>query len=242
MASASCYFPKLTFLTAPKCLPELCSFESLGHDSDRTQVEKQVAIWEFVHSYLKTLIKDGHHVIHSVPIFTPGVDLQFGLTSAAFKVVTKTTVTISNCRRAIPPADAPIILVVGMCHGRQMLPLDIKWLCAWIISTKNHKSIGTLGLSRETFLEGVLLKKLMFINKRTTIVPKMASVINGVWKFELAQWSDHQMLAGTDCAWKLASADNGKLVYGWEHRTSWSHEHEETSHDDRNGEYALSCE
>jgi hypothetical protein len=74
------------------------------------------------------------------------------------------------------------------------------------------------------------------------MVPKMASVINGVWKFELCPWSEHQMLAGTDCAWKLASADNGRLVYGWEHHTGWSHEHEETSCDDRNGEYALSCE
>lgn len=232
----------MTFFADPKCITELCTFDGLDNDSDRIQVEKQVAIREFVQVYLKTLVRDGHHVIHSVPIFCPGVDLQFGLTSAEFKVITKTVVTVNNCRRAIPLADAPVILVLGMCGGRPMPPIDIKWLCAWIISTKSNKTIGTLGLSRETFLEGVLLKKLMFINKRTTIVPKMASVINGVWKFELSQWSDHSMLAGTDCRWKLASADNGKLVYGWEHRTAWSHEHEETSQDDRNGEYALSCE
>ena len=146
-----------------------------------------------------------------------------------------------NCRRPIPPADAPVILVLGMCGGRPMPVLDIRWLCAWIISTRNLKTIGTIGLSREAFLEGILLKRLMFINKRTTIVPNTASVINGVWKFELSPWSSHSMLADADCAWKLASADNGKLVYGWEHHTAWSHEHEETTHDNHNGEYALSC-
>lgn len=229
-------------LSDVKCLPELCTFDGLGDGSDRIQVEKQVAIREFVQNYLKTLIMDGHHVIHSVPIFNASHELQFGLTSAEFKVITKTEVTMYNCRRPIPPADAPVILVLGMCGGRPMPVLDIRWLCAWIISTKNLKTIGTIGLSREAFLEGILLKRLMFINKRTTIVPNTASVINGVWRFELSPWSSHSMLADADCAWKLASADNGKLVYGWEHHTAWSHEHEETTHDNHNGEYALSCE
>ncbi|KAL0952771.1 hypothetical protein HGRIS_006999 [Hohenbuehelia grisea] len=185
-------------------------------------VDKFESALEYMRLYLRELSHHGHHIIHTIPIF-PHTH-KFGLTSASFQVVSKTTVTIKNC---MSRHEAPVIMVLGMMCGRPLPPSVILWGSGWVIP--GGKSHGTICLSRASFLEGKLLARLELVNARTTVVPRFPRENEEEYKVYLTTWDHHRYRKSKPCSWTLLSnANPGWLEYGWEHRDEWSYEHEGT--------------
>ena len=116
----------------------------------------------------------------------------------------------------------------------------IKWLTSWIIPGGRRKNFGTVYLSKEIFLEGRLLRLLEGVNRRTTLLPKFAGIINGRSNFEVWAWDEETHHKNTKCLWEPRESGPEALEYGWEHYDSWSHEHKGT--DEKKSAYSLSCE
>lgn len=196
----------------------------------------------YIKEYLGDLAHHGHNVIHSIPIFTGGSQSVFGLTSVTHHVVAKSTITVETCGHARKANEAPVILILGMCNFRELCFVPPKWISGWVISGRGQSSLGTVCLSKSVFLEGMLLKRLANINAITTIVPNFAGVIDGEWNFDLTTWAKHSFRKNRGCHWSHVGHCGGSLQYVWEHRDGWSHEHEGTSGDEKNGQYSIDCE
>lgn len=207
----------------------------------RLAVEKLNTAISYFHKYLGELAFHGHHIIHSVPLYQDDCssNFQFGLSSVAHYISTKSNITAENCCHARKSVDAPVVLVLGMTGGRQLVFNPPKWGAGWVAGTKS--SLGTVCLSREAFLEGVLLKSLAKVNAMTTIVPNFAGVIDGKWNFDLTTWSQHQFRQSRECSWTQEASHDGCLYFVWEHRDLWAHEHDATYGVQRNGEHSLDC-
>jgi hypothetical protein len=131
---------------------------------------------------------------------------------------------------------------MGMCGGRDLTFVPLQWIPGWVIAGKGKKSsLGTICLSRESFLEGTLLHRLAEINGMTTIVPNFAGVIDGEWNFDLTTWCAHPIRKTKPCNWKPDGTHDGYLQYAWDHRDGWSHELEGSSGDKKKGEYSIAC-
>lgn len=147
---------------------------------------------------------------------------------------------MQNCTHRHGSGEAPALLIYGMCGGRPMPSTLVQWLMGFIVSGGRRKALGTVSLSREVFLEGRMLHLLEAVNRRTTLVPKFAGVIDGKGHFDLCAWDEDQYRRGKKCAWKeVNTGKTDALEYVWEHRDEWSHEHEGT--DEQSGEYSLAC-
>ncbi|PSS11038.1 hypothetical protein PHLCEN_2v3334 [Hermanssonia centrifuga] len=218
-------------------IPELSSTLLLGTGRDGlTRVE---TVKHYMLQYLAHLSRAGHNIIHSVPVFSSDLRISFGFTEVIHKVVTKTEVTVKNCTYRSHSSESPVILILGMCNGRSIPSFLLEWHAGWVISTRGHKSLGTVCLSREAFLEGRLLRLLAEINAKTTLVPEFAGVIDGQWKLDLTTWAQHTYRSSGNTDFKKKSGSSSHLEYVWEHRDDWNYEHQGS--DEKNGEYSLSC-
>ncbi|KAJ7710708.1 hypothetical protein B0H17DRAFT_1223880 [Mycena rosella] len=223
-----------------KHVPELSITAGLQGMGDREAVLKLETVLQYTREYLEHLSHHGHNIVHSVPIFTAGAD-SFGLTSVTYQVVTKTKVTIETCRHAIKESEAPVILILGMCGSRSMPTIRLQWFQGWVIP--GQKSLGSICLSKEMFLEGRLLKLLALVNKKTTIVPEWAGIVNGEWQYHLTILEKHSRRNNERGSWKFFKRSDKSLDYIWEHRDEWNHDskHEGFSGEEKHGEYSLSC-
>ncbi|KAJ6541182.1 hypothetical protein DFH09DRAFT_1174690 [Mycena vulgaris] len=222
-----------------KHVPKLSITAGL-HGMDREAALKLETVIQYTREYLGHLSQNGHNIIHSVPVFTADAD-SFGLTSVTYQVVTKTKVTIETCRHAIKESEAPVILILGMCGFRPMPTIRLPWGQGWVIS--GQKSLGTICLSRETFLEGRLLKLLALLNKKTTIVPEWAGIVNGEWQYKLTTLEKHSRRKDERSSWKFFKKSDKSLDYTWEHRDEWNHDskHDGFSGEEKHGAYSLFC-
>ncbi|KAJ7246223.1 hypothetical protein C8J57DRAFT_1678479 [Mycena rebaudengoi] len=223
-----------------KHVPRLSITAGLQGMGDREAVLKLETVLQYAQEYLEHLSYHGHNIIHSVPVFTTKVD-SFGLTSITYQVVTKTKVTIETCRHSIKESETPVILILGMCGFRSMPTIRLSWFQGWVIP--GQKSLGTICLSRETFLEGRLLNLLALVNKKTTIVPEWAGISNGEWKYELTTLEKHSRRNNERGSWKFLKRSDKSRDYIWEHHDEWKHDskHEGFSGGEKHGSYSLSC-
>jgi hypothetical protein len=207
---------------------------------DREAVLKLETVIQYTREYLEHLSHNGHNIIHSVPVFTVNAD-SFGLTSVTYQVVTKTKVTVETCRRAIKESETPVILILGMCAFRPLPTIRLPWVQGWVIS--GQKSLGTICLSRETFLDGHLLKFLALVNKKTTIVPESAGIVNGEWQYRLTTLEKHAFRANERGGWKFAKKSDKSLEFEYLHSDVWKHaaQHEGFSGEEKTGEYSVLC-
>lgn len=220
-------------------IDSLSNVAALGKGRDSPY--KLDTLLHYMKDYLFELADSGYNIIHSIPIFTNRDERTFGYTSVAQKVVSKSNVTIDNCRYVLVK-DAPILLILGMWHFRPMPPLCVEWFSGWIIENKRNKSFGTLCLSKTAFLEGRLLPLLADVNPLTTIVPKFAGILDGDWHFELTSWKDDPYRQKRPCTWKeRRNVSSTHLDYVWEHRDEWNYEHEGTASEEKKCEYTLAC-
>ncbi|KAG8774937.1 hypothetical protein FRC15_000899 [Serendipita sp. 397] len=239
---------------------ELSNVDCLCEGKGRQVVDKLETAICYTRKYLVDLAHHGHNIIHTVPIFSASCKSLFGFTSVAHCIVAKEKVTVENCGHARKGSEAPAILIVGTCGGRQLTFVQPQWHAGLVIcgSGKSQSSLGTVCLSKAAFLEGCLLKNLERVNATTTIVPNFAGVIDGQWNFDLTTWATHAFRKNRACKWKVveccqhgekeckgakgcAGEAHGSLQYIWEHRDGWSHEHEGTSHDENDGQYSIDC-
>lgn len=182
--------------------------------------------------------------MQSLPILTrPDQDVDScAFTSIAFQVLSKDVVTIQNWSYKRNVTEAPTLLIYGMCGGRAMPNALIRWLSGWVIPSGKRTTFGTICLSREVFLQGRVLRLLELVNRKTTLVPKFAGVIDGEWHYDLHLWEADVYRKNRKCTWKARETGaTDALEYVWEHRDEWSHEHEGTGVDEKNGEYSLAC-
>ena len=165
---------------------------------------------------------------------------SYAFTSIDYQVISKSPITITTCNRSREAGEEPALLIYGMCGGRPMPSALIQWLTAWIIpSTRTFKTCGTVCLSKEVFLEGRLLKLLEVVNRKTTLVPKFAGVIDGHTYFDLCAWSEDTYRKNKKCLWTAGGSAEGHLEYIWEHRDEWSHGHEGSN--EKSAEHSLRC-
>lgn len=204
-------------------------------------VDKLETAIRYITTYLGHLAHHGHHIIHSVPLFDAHSKSAFGLTSVVHHVVTKHQITLSNCAHARKSAESPVILIMGMCGGRTLTFNPPHWGSGWVIAGKTTRSLGTICLSKEAFLEGTLLHHLADINAMTTIVPNFAGIIDGEWSFDLTTWAQHPFRKNKVCRWKQDKIQDGCLKYIWEHRQGWTHQHEGSDGNEQSGEYTIEC-
>ncbi|KAJ7027386.1 hypothetical protein C8F04DRAFT_965258 [Mycena alexandri] len=202
------------------------SMPAMWDDGSLVAVDRLESFIYYMRKYLDVLSLGGHNIIHSTPIF-PRTH-QFGLTSTSFQVVSKNTVTVTNC---MFEHEVPVLMVVGMICGRPLPAETIPWGCGWVLPGGRSKSHGTICLSRATFLERKLLTTLELVNRRTTVVPRFPREGEEEWKVYLTTWDNHPSRKNKECHWKKVENTNpGWLEYAWEHRDEWSYEREGTRH------------
>ncbi|KAJ7611201.1 hypothetical protein FB45DRAFT_1037536 [Roridomyces roridus] len=222
-----------------KYIPQLSVNDGL-YGTDHEAAQKLQTVIHYTQDYLEHLAHHGHNIIHSVPVFTAASN-SFALTSVTYQVVTKTQITIDTCRHAVPASEAPVILVLGMCGNRPLPSIRLPWFQGWVIP--GHQSLGTICLSRETFLEGRLLQHLARVNAKTTLVPEWAGITNGEWKYKLTTLEKHAHRKEERTSWKVANKTEKTREYVWEAHDEWNYDskHESFTGDDSHGKYTLSC-
>jgi hypothetical protein len=234
--------------TEAKYVSGLSHLHSLYDCKPEDAPARLATIKHYVTQYLAHLAFEGQSIIHSVPVYKwetikeSKSSTAMYLTSASYQVITRTEITVTNCHHGRHDVDAPVLLLLGMSGGRVLPSFRIPWSYGWVLHGQGIKSVGSLVLSKRVFLEEWLLPKLMDINAKTTVVPKFAGQIDGVWEFDLVAWNQHEYRKGRNCPWKLKGKNNGHLEYIWEHRDDWKHEHVGSNSEEANGEYTISCE
>lgn len=166
----------------------------------------------------------------------------FALNDVVFKVFTQGAVSVGSLTHEhVNTKDIPYIMLFGVCGDRPMPVTFGQWTAGWI--SVGRQSVGTIGLSREIFLERCILNQLKVVNQLTTIVPQSADVVDGHWHVDLTVWAKHptRSLSQMGCPWERR--DDGSLdhlKYVWEYTDHWKHQHHGS--DKANGAYSLSCE
>ncbi|KAJ7023254.1 hypothetical protein C8F04DRAFT_1193608 [Mycena alexandri] len=175
------------------------SMPAMWDDGSLVAVDRLESFIYYMRKYLDVLSLGGHNIIHSTPIF-PRTH-QFGLTSASFQVVSKNTVTVTNC---MFEHEVPVLMVVGMICGRPLPAEIIPWGSGWAVGSPRW---------------------------RTTVVPRFPREGEEEWKVYLTTWDNHPSRKNKECHWKKVENTNlGWLEYAWEHRDEWSYEREGTRH------------
>jgi hypothetical protein len=203
----------------------------------------------YVPEYLRALAGFGHNILHTIPLaksvaYPSGSLDAFALAKVNFKVLTPRAVTIKTCQHEEPQnALVPLLMIYGVCSNRPLPPFLGTWSSGWLTAAKG--SVGTMGISRQLFLQQRVLDALRIVNEHTTIVPCAVDVIDGQWEVKLVAWAAHANRKKSRSGCGFTQKDSGSLEhlkYEWSHVDNWSHEHKNSGADEVNGEYLLSCE
>jgi hypothetical protein len=206
---------------------------------DRESVEHVRAVVHYIQEYyLLQLIKNGHHIIHSIPI--AHLDNGFTLTSFTFQVYSKLEWTRTNCiHYDVTHHESPTLLILG---NYRLVPVPtgrVKWTTR--VTIKRRDVHGTVMLSRKSFFQNILLAAFARINAETTLVPRFAGVDAGQWRLELSKWSEHEIRKSIPArAWEIQRA--GILSYVWDHGDQWVYTHNGAPGDLSNGKFTVACE
>ncbi|EKM52523.1 uncharacterized protein PHACADRAFT_149241 [Phanerochaete carnosa HHB-10118-sp] len=224
---------------------ELSNVTDLGTDDD--SLEKLNTIRQYIPEYLAALTHYGHNILHTVPInkapiATEPLDL-FAFTDVDYRILTKKEINIDTCLNfETLETEIPLVIIYGVTGGAKLPTFHGQWAAGW--QAVGREAVGTLGLSREVFLQRYILDELKTINAMTTIVPLNVDVVDDVWHVDLTTWAQHptRSKSKVGCQWKpidVSSLDF--LEYEWKYRDEWNHEHEGHQDDSGNGEYYLHC-
>jgi hypothetical protein len=218
----------------------------LGTDDEAR--ERLATVKTYIPEYLHALIGAGHNILHTIPLvkdaaYSLGSLDTFALTNVSFKVLAPREVTIKTCQLQEPQnALAPLLMIYGVCSNRPLPPFLGTWSSGWLAVTKG--SVGTMGISRQLFLQRHIIDALTVVNEHTTIVPRAVDVIDGQWYVELVAWAGHANRKKSRSGCGFIQKDSGSLEhlkYEWSHIDNWSHEHQDSGAEEANGEYTLSC-
>lgn len=228
----------LNFATA-KYISDLSDAYNLGAGKEG---EKRLAtVKALIGSYLVEVGRKGCGILKTIPTFVEDTADPFALKDVAFKVLTKDAVTVEHyITGAHIITDTPVIALYGVCTRRALPAFAARWSLGWLPTRENA---GLVAFGRASFLEPRLLHALEDFNARTTVLPKFAGIVNGVWNCDLTTWEQNELLGkrGVRCAWKEVAGSARYLEYIWEHKDEWAHENEATARLEGVGEYTLAC-
>ncbi|EKM52083.1 uncharacterized protein PHACADRAFT_151051 [Phanerochaete carnosa HHB-10118-sp] len=232
--------------TGARYVEELSNVIDLG--TDETSPEKLNTLRQYIPEYLAALTHYGHNILHTVPICEfPRVDGPvdlFAFTEVGHRVLTKKEITIDTCLNfETLETEIPLVVIYGVTGGAKMPTFSGKWAAGW--QAVGPKAVGTLGLSREIFLQRYILDQLKTVNAMTTIVPSSVHVVDDVWYVDLTRWYLHPIWnqSKVGCQWKPVKAESlDHMKYEWEFRDEWNRGREGHDDDDiANGKYYLHC-
>lgn len=134
-----------------------------------------------------------------------------------------------------------MIVICGMIDAtkRPSFPLPH---CSWRWDSCEHPFSGTVVLSRNTFVDSWLLRKLEVVNLRTTLIPIFEGFEDlGKWKFHITTLENYVYRNARSSAWKEVAAHNHCLEFQHKHKDVWTYEHTGDSYDVYNGGYSAHC-
>jgi len=199
----------------------------------------------FTHHYFAAFKRAHHHVLYTFPLFDKDAHAhhKHSVTSVKFQIIPFVAREgywvegIFGKQRAI--FDRNMIVFFGMMDHRHMpkgfLPPGTNWVCG----VGGEVPHGTVCLSKRTFLDARILKKLEVINKETTIFASMGSVERGEWKPELTTWKKHAVKQNLPCHFVPGKATSESLEYHWHNRDQWTYIHDGDLNG--NGLYKVNC-
>ena len=231
-------------LTQATPLTDAKYISSLSHIHGAVEDRKHLeVIQSHIVDYLFEVSRGGHGIIKTVPVFVDHTD-PHSFHDVSYKVLTENEITIETYANTPSVSAAPIVVIFGVCAQRHLAAFTSKWSLGWLPSGTSDHAVGTVWFSKESFLEGRLLRVLELLNARTAVVPQAASAENrnGQWNCELTTLDKHKSHSGHvhACNWRRVKNNSPRfLEYGWEHHADWQTREGDSLSE---GEYSLACE
>lgn len=215
----------------------------MGLGKGQESILRLGAMLENLKVYFGRLAYSGCNIVYSVPVRAQrGQNLSYAYTDVKYQIVTKSPITLQTYVGRNAVYDAPVILILGMCNFRSMPASVVWWHDFWVIPNLKYKTIGTVYLSKNAFLESRLLPLLEKINEKTTVVPQFAGIVNDEWHFDIATWEKDAHRNRQRCAWgKADSTSKDVIEYVWNHYGEMSQREKGTVGTETNAETTLSC-
>jgi hypothetical protein len=229
--------PEATFIH------ELSTFDDASYGRSRLGIDKvQAVIYYIQDHFLRHLSASGHHILYSIPVWVAEKDRpRDAFTDVTFQVYSKQVVERGNWSR-VSKIYQPILVIIGVTGNRSLPRHRLQYSTNWLIRASEGISYGTVSLSRDLFLDGLLIPLLNKVNVATTVVPIHIGVEAGEWDLALSTWGGKGSRKKGPCAWKSVGANADALLYKWEHRDDWTYEHDSTVKNANKGSYFVSCE
>ena len=190
-------------------------------------------------AYLQHLTANGLHLIHTVPLFTVANKSEFGLTSVAFQVVSKTEVTASNYRHR---HESPVLLVLGMGGSRPASSVRVEWSTDLETWPSHAASYYTLCMSKDIFLKAYLLDRMSAINALTTVLPRFPRDEEDEESFYLTTYDKATGRRKSLCEWKLRDAQQNSDVLEYYHDSNSERDYLTESRGNVDVKHSLRCE
>ncbi|KLO12433.1 hypothetical protein SCHPADRAFT_420281 [Schizopora paradoxa] len=236
----------LDFSTAKLCDKNTLWPGMLDDDDCRIFRARRAALAHyFTQHYFPTFKRAHHHVLYTFPLFDKDSSSlhKHSVTAIKFQFVPFTAYEgccidgIYGKQRFI--FDRNMVVFFGMVDHHHMpkgfLPPGINWV-GGVGADIPH---GTVCLSKKTFLDAHILKKLEAINKETTIFATMGNVERGEWKPELTTWKKHAVKQNLTCNFVPGKATCDSLEFHWHNRDQWTYTHDGDLNG--NGVYKVKC-
>ena len=192
-----------------------------GLGKGRESLSRLAALVENTKLHLSRLADGGFNIIYSLPVAVQrGMGLSSAYTSIKHQVVTKTAITTSNSGISRTAYESPVVLLLATYNFRPVPTNVVPWHDLWVIYGRTHKTVGSVYLSKDAFLETRLLPLLERINRKTTIIPKASGIINDKFTFDVTTWAQDARRANQACPWEKDTKylTDAALHYIWEHK------------------------
>lgn len=243
---------ELTIPVEVRFIYELSKFEGLSLGNHNAVGYVMGAVQYLTKHYFPYLTQNGHHILHSVPIWEPKSNPpSMGITELTFQVYAKNSQEIRDYRHLSRGSDA-IIVLLGMTGFRSLPSTRLEYTVDLVPRFRGNSPHGAIVISRDLFLER-LLKLMAQVNTTTTIVPVFPGAGDeghcvplftgqegGEWELALTTWARrYRKKDRNNCQWEVKHGS--QTAFKWDHTDKWNYEHEGSFNDKNNGLYTVSC-
>ena len=194
--------------------------------------------------YFRVLESAFHHVLYIIPMLNHGIHQLkwFKYEIVPFAHGFDDLPSEGICGRHGELFARNSVVIAGVFSDRRLA--QDYWFPAnmnWIGGQGQEIPHGAVCLSHRVFLATILLQNLEEINRRTTIIPKLAGVKDQEVHLELLTWNSHPIKCVDKCEWERDGEPDGKsLQFKWRNYDHLTHNHE--SNFDNSRRYLVDCE
>jgi hypothetical protein len=155
--------PEATFIH------ELSTFDDASYGRSRLGVDKAQAVIYYIQDhFLRHLSASGHHILYSIPVWVADKDRpRHAFTDVKFHVYSKQVVERGNWGR-LSKIYQPILVIIGVTGRRSLPHHQLQYSTNWLMRASEGISYGTVSLSRDLFLDGLLIPLLNKVNAATS--------------------------------------------------------------------------